>query len=236
MDNFTYSDKNDEAMIESANKDEKGPFIVLNQTIFYPQGGGQPSDQGQVCFKDRSIPVLSVRRIDGEIRHYTDQEYSQWIGEQVRCQVDLIKRKLHSRLHTAGHLISHVVEKMYPACKAIKGHHFPGECYVEFLAKERVAIDSESIKRKMNEVIQQRQNVDSLFVTEAQFRELCPDLAYEVSKNRGQAIRLIKIGDFAYQPCGGTHVKETSELLGLDILKIKAKDRSLKIYYTLAGS
>ena len=231
-----YEDKIvDMAIIESAHSDDKGYFILLDHTIFYPQGGGQPSDQGQIRFGDGSISVLSAKMIDGEIRHYTDQDCSYAVGQQVKCHLDQEKRLYHSQLHTSGHLISHVLESLYPPYKAIKGHHFPGECYVEFVAKngDLMNIDCELLQQELAAVITQDQQVQSMFVTEEQFREISSDTAYSLPKSGIQSIRLVKIGNFSYQACGGTHVKATSELQGLEIIKIKVKGNSLKVYYSI---
>lgn len=223
----------DEATIASVQMDDKGYFILLDHTIFYPQGGGQPSDQGRLELDDTTIPVLAARTVDGEVRHYTDQNYTHVVGKRVQCIVDRERRLLHAKLHTSGHLISNVLETLYSSYKAIKGHHFPGECYVEFAVKsgDPQNIDLERVKREITTCINQNQQVHAIFVTEEQFRAICPDPAYAISATRTQSIRLVKIGNFSYQPCGGLHVKTTSELQGLEIIKLKTKTTSTKIYY-----
>lgn len=239
MDKFTYYKDTykatDVAVIESVRCDDKGYFILLDHTIFYPQGGGQPSDQGQLRSDEITILVFSTKMVDGEIRHYTDKDFTYLVGRQVSCHLDQEKRLQHSKLHTSGHLISNILESLYPSYKAIKGHHFPGECYVEFIAKnsDLKNIDLELLKREMAVVISQDQQVQSLFVTDEQFREICPDTSYSIPTNRRQSIRLVKIGNFSYQACGGTHIRSTSELKSLEIVKIKAKGSSLKVYYSM---
>lgn len=239
MNKFSYYEDTykvtDIAVIESVRCDDRGSFILLDHTIFYPQGGGQPSDQGQLRLGDINIFVLSAKMIDGEIHHYTDKDYSHIIGQQVNCYLDQEKRLLHSKLHTSGHLISNVLESLYPFYKAIKGHHFPGECYVEFIAKnsDPINIDLELLKREIAAMITQSQQVQSIFVTQEQFSKICSDTSYSIPMNKIQSIRLVKIGNFSYQACGGTHIRATSELQGLEIIKIKAKGISLKVYYSI---
>lgn len=239
MNQFSYYEDTykvtDIAVIESVGCDDKGYFILLDHTIFYPQGGGQPSDQGHLCLGDINILVLSVKMINGEIRHYTDEDYSYIVGQQVNCYVVQEKRLLHSKLHTSGHLISNVLESLYPSYKAIKGHHFPGECYVEFIAKnsDLMNIDLELLKREITAMITQSQQVQSIFVTDEQFSKMCSDTSYNMPTNRVQPIRLVKIGSFSYQACGGTHIRATTELQGLEIIKIKVKGTSLKVYYSI---
>lgn len=239
MNKFSYYEDTykvmDVAVIKSVGFDDKGYFILLDHTIFYPQGGGQPSDQGQLCLGNTNILVLSVKMVNGEIRHYTDKDYTYIVGQQVNCRISQEKRLLHSKLHTSGHLISNVLESLYPSYKAIKGHHFPGECYVEFIAKnsEDMNIDLVLFQKEITAMITQSQQVQSIFVTDEQFSKICSDTSYNIATNRVQSIRLVKIGDFAYQACGGTHIRETSELQGLEIIKIKAKGTSLKVCYSI---
>jgi alanyl-tRNA synthetase len=223
----------DEATIVSLQRDDKSYFVLLDHTIFYPQGGGQPSDQGRLELDATTIPVLAARMVDGEVRHYIDQDYSHIVGKRVQCIVDRERRLLHAKLHTFGHLISNVLENLYPSYKAIKGHHFPGECYVEFVIKSDNPenIDLERVKREIAACINQNRQVQAVFVTEEQFRTICPDSANAIPAARTQSIRLVKIGNFSYQPCGGLHVSTTLELQGLEITKFKMKTTSAKIYY-----
>lgn len=227
-------DKNP-TIVESVQKDERGFFILLDHTIFYPQGGGQPSDQGWLKLGDSTISVLSTKMVNGEIRHYVDQDYSHLVGQRVNCYIDQEKRLLHSKLHTSGHFISNILEPHYPCYKAVKGHHFPGECYVEFIVVNNgpVDIDLELLNREIAEQITKNQEVQSMCVTEEQFREICPDATQNIPKDRMQSIKLVRIGGFPYQACGGTHVQTTSELHGLEITKIKVKNSSLKVYYAI---
>lgn len=225
----------DIANIESVGKDDRGSYIILDRTIFYPQGGGQPSDQGYLKLGTINIPINSVKMVEKEIRHYTDQEYKEAIGQIIYCYIDQDKRILHAKCHSAGHLISNIIEEIYPDYKAVKGHHFPGECYVEFIAKDSNLRDMNLalLTQKIAEAISENQSVKSMFVTNDQLTQICPALPYEVPKN--QFIRVVRLGNFGYQPCGGTHVATLSELKECNLTKFKIKNDMLKIYYTMEG-
>jgi len=223
----------DPATIESMQRDEKGHFLTLDHTIFYPQGGGQPSDDGLLKSDHIEIPIHSVRMIDNEIRHYTNQAYHDVIGQKVHCHINPTKRLLHAKLHTSGHLISNIIEELYPAYKAVKGHHFPGECYVEFLVTkgdiENLNLDQ--LNQKIALLVAENQTIKAMFIGSDKLSEICPDISYKIPTN--QSVRIVSIGNFQYQPCGGTHVNTTSELKKLEITKFKMKDKAFKIYYTM---
>lgn len=223
----------DIAIIESVQKDEKGFYITLDHTIFYPQGGGQPSDQGRLEVNGIHIPILFVKVVNDEIRHYTDQNYDQVKWQKGCCFVNQERRLQHAKLHTAGHLLSHVVESIYSNYKAIKGHHFPNECYVEFISKngDCEAIDLNLVNRNMTIAIHEKQAIETVFIDKDQLSEMCPDIADDI--NRTESIRLVRIGSFPYQPCGGTHIHTTSELRGLAVSKFKISKKIIKISYAI---
>lgn len=229
-DTYKFSDT---ATITAAKRDDRGCFITLDHTIFYPQGGGQPSDEGSLVVDGQQIPIVTVKMVDNEVRHYTDQDYAGMVGHIAQCQINQAKRVLHAKLHTSGHLISNVIEEAFPSLKGVKGHHFPGECYVEFKDKrgDISEIDINMLNQKLALIISEAQSLEAIFITSEQLKEMCPDLSYTIPESK--SIRIARIGRFQYQPCGGTHVSNTSELLGLKITKFKVKNSVLKISYEI---
>jgi Ser-tRNA(Ala) deacylase AlaX len=120
----TFSGK---ARVICVGQDARGDYVILDQTLFYPQGGGQPADQGQIRCQEGCFQISDVRKVEGQVRHYgLGQLFAQ--GQDVVMHV---LRRLHTAYHTAGHLIAGVIEKNY-ALKAVKGHQFPGQAHVVF--------------------------------------------------------------------------------------------------------
>lgn len=217
------------ATIMATDKDENGHFLVLNQTIFYPQGGGQPSDQGTFQVGSVLIPIHHVRLINQRVRHYTDQSYSHLVRQTGVCTLDQDLRLLHAKLHTSGHLISNVVESHYPHWRAIKGHHFPGESYVEFTAKNG-SVENIALEWLNKEIAQHIEKDDPISMDQISGDKI-QELSYSIPKD--QPLRVIRIGEFPFSPCGGTHVKSLLELAGLKITKYKIKKNTMKIYYEI---
>jgi len=223
----------DFAIIKLIGKDENGYFLILNQTIFYPQGGGQPSDRGAIEVGDVVIPIHSVKCVENEVRHYTNQSYSHLVGQKGKCSLDQEPRLLHAKLHTSGHLISNIIENLYPCWKATKGHHFPGQCYIEFASKKSDLdnISLELVHREIEKFIEANSLITVKQISSQSFQEQCPNMTYSIPSD--QPIRVMRIGDFPFSPCGGTHVTSLKELEGLEISKFKIKNNILKIYYHL---
>ena len=181
--------------------------------------------------------LFTLCACDKEIRHYTALEYPSIVGRNCLLQIDQERRMLHAKLHTGGHLIGNIVESAYTCFQAVKGHHFPGECYVEFTVKPNPKlqeIDMVLLNQKIKELISQNLQVSKMTVTAEQLPALFPSLSYSIPP--GQLVRLVKIGSFDYSPCGGTHINSSSELSDLQIIKFKTKANSLKIHYSLFNS
>lgn len=219
------------AGIISYGQDEKGLYVLLSESLFYPQGGGQPSDQGEIIAKNIRHQVLGVRNIDGQIRHYiTGVSNAIGAGDEVRLIVDEARRKINSKYHTAGHLLAAVTEKTFPELSAIKGHQFPGEAYVEF---EGGVDDLDGFLNAVSKNLKNSIVGNSIVSTE----EVCVEDLSRVMENlpkdfaKDKAIRVCHIEGFEPVPCGGTHVKALKEIAGLQIKKCKSKKGKTKIFY-----
>jgi alanyl-tRNA synthetase len=218
-----------EAFIQEAGKDEKGLFIILDQTIFYPQGGGQPSDQGTVknnCFKADVIHV--VQRDDG-IRHYiTSEAEAIPVGSKIECLIDQGRRIINARYHTAGHLLGNIVEILHPTLKAHKGHSFPGEAYVEFQGDDDT-INSTALQKAIDDAIIRNDKTRIFEMAPDTFEAQFYKLPYRIPENK--KFRAMQIGDMPPVPCGGTHLTSMGEIGSMGISKIKIKNNCVHISY-----
>ena len=86
--------------------------IILDQTIFYPQGGGQPYDKGLIEGPSGKFLVEEVRFVDGVVKHMGTLEGTLKPGDEVKCSVDEARRTLHSRLHSGGHVLDMAVNAL----------------------------------------------------------------------------------------------------------------------------
>jgi alanyl-tRNA synthetase len=217
-----------EGLILETGEDEKGSFMILNQTVFYPQGGGQPSDQGLIKNDHLEAPVILVRQIKDEIRHYTPLSPNEIpINSRVDCFVNKERRLLNSRYHTAAHLLGNITELVYPQLKAIKGHSFPHEAYVEFQGNKM--IDSSLIETTIEEAIARNDNTEIFEIDSASFEQKFYKLPYHIPETK--KFRALQIGDMLPVPCGGTHLHSIREIGCISIGKIKAKNNIVRISY-----
>jgi len=220
------------AHIIGGGSDEKGSFVILDRTIFYPQGGGQPSDQGILETNSAEIEICSVRSVSGRIYHYINVPFCEKLKDQpVVLTLDTTRRNLNTRYHSAAHLLSAVTEELYPELKAIKGHHFPGESFVEFRGISE-DLDIQTLSSAVAHAIFQKIPVRSMDISKRDHPELFANLPYTLPE--GKQLRACKVGEYALTPCGGTHVNSTNEIGVFAMPRVKSKKGNTKIYYELS--
>ena len=146
----------DTALYECKSTIEKSldDSVILDQTVFHPQGGGQPSDLGYITSEDQKtvFRVESVRNNENEVIHFGTYEQGGpfSVNDKVDLKVDSEKRFLHSRLHSAGHLIDVALAELGRTdLKPGKGYHWEVGTYVEYIGKvedKQELIDALTVK------------------------------------------------------------------------------------------
>ena len=250
--------------LESANQclfkqaTETDHVVVTKETIFHPQGGGQPSDEGSMtalCADNNddahstAFQVLAARMDavnKGQVLHLVRfAEASDYAaicpGDVVEQVVDQEKRLLYSRLHTAGHVLGsavrHLLEGEVPGFDELKASHFPDSAACEF----RGSIEGkwkEPIQERVNAYVNRAMPVEIEFWTEEDFRRenlerLIPDRRLlPPGQDRFRVVRII--GAEVY-PCGGTHV-DTTNLCGPTVVKKISRGKGVsRVSYTVSS-
>ncbi len=223
-----------EASVVEVSKEKERDIVVLGQTAFYPQGGGQPYDNGIVESPSGKFVVEEVRFLDGTVKHIGKFEFGSFKdGEKVRGMVDKERRKLHTRLHSAGHIVDMAVTELGFNWNPGKGYHFPDGPYVEysgeFDAAEKEKI-RENIETHCNKFVSEDRETKLLFMPKEEMKSVChfvPDYLPE-----GKPARVIMYADFGV-PCGGTHVNRLSEVGKIMIRKVDTKKGSIRVAYDI---
>jgi misacylated tRNA(Ala) deacylase len=197
--------------------------VVLDRTVFYPNGGGQPGDTGVLRSEDgREFRILDTRKgaAPGEVMHWI--EPSDGIpaeGERVAVQIDWARRHRHMRVHTCLHLLSAVI----PA--GVTGgsvRHDSGRLDFDL---PNAVLDREEIEEKLNRLIAAGYPAAPRWVSDQEL-DARPELVktMSVTPPRGLGrVRLIEISGVDLQACGGTHVVNTAEIGPVTVEKIENK-------------
>jgi len=210
-------------------------------TIFHAQGGGQPSDTGTItCASSRTaFHVHQVRKVnDTAILHMGvfDPTNSSFNAGQI-CQqsIDVDKRVLHSRIHTAGHVLGLAINTLVkegqlpPDIVDGKASHYPSAAFVEFSGLIPGTAKA-MIQARVDDLVSQNLPVSIHFWSEERARSECTGVL-ESFKSDGDGVRVVKIGGVGSYPCGGTHVGCLGDVGGVVVRGIKRQKGVSKIGY-----
>jgi misacylated tRNA(Ala) deacylase len=186
--------------------------VVLDATLFYPLGGGQPGDRGEFIRPDGvAIPIVNtVYDSDREtIVHIPGEgEALPSVGDAITQRLDWDVRFKRMRAHTALHLLSVVLP--YPVTGGSVGD---GDGRLDFDSGD-VAFDKADIEQRLNELIATNAEVSTRWITDAELEAnpgLVKTMKVKPPSGRGK-VRLVEIAGLDLQPCGGTHVARLGEI------------------------
>ena len=222
-----------DSKVERIFKNEAGKdVIVLDRTVFYPQGGGQPYDTGEISADNFKFKADEVRFIDGEVLHIG--EYISGAakpGNNCKCKVDSERRALNTRLHSGGHVIDMAITQLGLNWTTSKGYHFPDGPYAEYLG-ELESDDKEELIDKLNlkiaEIISSGLKTELKFMDKSEMHEYCHYVPKFLPEDKPG--RVVLYGDFG-MACGGTHVAEIADVGTETIRKIRVKNGAIRISY-----
>lgn len=213
--------KNFTAEVLKEGRDEAGRlYTVLNQTAFYPTGGGQPFDTGTL----NGIEVSEVEEVDGEIRHYISASLGE--KEQVSGEIDWERRFDHMQQHAGQHILSAAFEELFQY-KTVSFH----------LGKETLTIDIETenltdeeaaaAEELANRIIFENRPIITKWINSDEIEQYTLRKALSVTDD----IRLVIVPDFDYNGCGGTHPDSTGQVAALKILDWERQKKKIRVEF-----
>jgi misacylated tRNA(Ala) deacylase len=198
--------------------------IVLDRTVFYAQGGGQPGDVGAILRRD-GAPLAVTNTVYGPDRativHLAGVPGALEPGEAVTLRLDWERRHPRMRIHTALHLLSVVLP--YPVTGGAIGE---GEGRLDFDIPEG-GLDPADIAARLNALVARDAPVSERWITDAEL-DANPALVKTMSVKppRGSGrVRLVEIEGIDLQPCGGTHVRRTGEIGRVTVTDVEKKGK-----------
>jgi len=196
--------------------------LILDRTVFYPLGGGQPGDTGTLSFARASVAIVDTRYgDDGSIRHILAEGAEMpAVGDSVRVSLDWERRYRHMRMHTAMHLLGSVLHY------GVTGGNISAEkSRLDFDMEETV--DKEAVAAALLELVAADHAVSCRWISEAELDaqpELVRTMSVQPPRGKG-SIRLLEIDSVDLQPCGGTHLHSTGEVGAVRIGKVEKKGK-----------
>ena len=213
-------------------------YVVLNRTAFYPEGGGQTCDQGTLTDGSRTVKVIEVQKVQGEIHHKIDGAPFEK-GVELHGELDWARRYENMRFHTCQHVLSRYLQINYNV--ETKGNNIkPGESRADYTPLE--SFDDEmkrSVEADVNEILDRNLSVEIRFMPREEAISFLTERNYqtrylEMVPKSVKEFRVLIIGDYDVASCAGTHVKNTSEIGHIQIGKSKNVGAGVRrIYFRL---
>ncbi|WP_145146183.1 alanyl-tRNA editing protein [Paenibacillus xylanexedens] len=198
---------------------EDGVYVTLAETAFYPHGGGQPCDLGQIG----GIAVLDVNIEDGEVWHKLERAPEQ---TEVQCEIDWERRFDHMQQHTGQHLLSAITLKLTEAM-TLSFHLGTEYDTIDVAAAELGADQLTAIEQEVNRQIYHNARINTSWVTAEEAAQLPLVKQPTVTED----IRIVEIEGVEYNACGGTHVSATGEIGIIKLLKTEKVKGGTRIYF-----
>lgn len=204
--------------------------ILLDKTVFYPLGGGQAGDAGMLTLGDgTSIAVADTRKAKFEGASPDDALHVPAPGQEAQlarlqpgasvvAEIDWTRRYRHMRLHTATHLLCAVLPYPVDGCSITADY-----ARIDLVTNE--PIERAFVERRLAELVGGGHRVSTEWITDEEMAarpELVRTMSVKPPVGFGR-VRLLRIDQIDLQPCGGTHVGNTSEIGALRVAKIEKK-------------
>jgi alanyl-tRNA synthetase len=205
--------------------------VVLDQTMFYPEGGGQPADHGTLSTDDVTAEVFDVQQVGDVVVHRADADPG--TGEFVRGTVDRERRLRHMRHHTATHIVGH-------AARQVLGDHIrqagaqKGTDSARLDVKHYESVTAEEIaeiERRANDLVMADEPVTQEWLDRNEAEKRHGFDIYQGGIPEGEQVRLIQAGPDT-QACGGTHISYTGEVGAIKLLNTeRIQDGVVRLTY-----
>lgn len=212
--------------------------VTLDQTLFYPIGGGQNWDTGTISWDSGKVTVTEVRG-RGDVQHFIGDDHGIEVGDEVEGSIDWERRHAHMRMHTAQHLVSGLVYEMFDGARTVGNQINTNRSRIDFNPVKFTEEMIEDLFHKANEITESNLAVTDCIMTREEINAIMPPERTNMSllPISVKQLRVVRIGDnLDLCPCAGTHVRALGEIGDLKFLGRKNKGKgTTRVSYTLNG-
>lgn len=195
--------------------------VVLDRTVFYPQGGGQAGDRGELMAADgRVLAIADTRKGEaGQVVHVPAAPPEGWAaGQLVTARIDAARRQRHMRFHTATHLLCALIPHPVNGCSITADY-----ARLDFHMTD--PLDKDALNAGLARLVAEAHAVRHRWISEDEL-DMNPGLVRSMSVQppRGLGrVRVLEIDGVDLQPCGGTHVANTRDVGAVVVTKLEKK-------------
>ncbi len=197
--------------------------VRLARTVFYPMGGGQPTDQGRLEWAEGSAKVYQVMLKEGDIWHYIETATPPAEGTAVHGEIDWARRLQNMRVHTAGHLIDYALYRLgyVPANLAPTKADHGKKAFVQYAGSIGAGLDATQLETETNRLIAENLEFSWEFVS---LEQLQTDAIYlQPGLPTGKPLRKLSLEKLGSVADGGTILRRTSEVGAVKVNRIEER-------------
>lgn len=207
-----------ESIVKECIKENEKIKVVLENTAFYPEGGGQPSDTGVID----DVKVFRVEEKNSKIFHIVEKEIP--VGKKVKCNINFKERFINMQNHTAEHIVSGLICKNFDATNV--GFHIGADFTTMDFNKNLSADDMKRIEISANEAIYENIEVKTKIYENREVK----NLSYRSKIDLKEDVRLVEIEGYDICACCGVHVSRTGEIGIIKLVKLEKYKSGVRIY------
>jgi len=198
----------------------EGEVVALDQTLFYPEGGGQPPDRGTITTDYSSLSVTDVRKVGNVIVHRVEGKLPK-VGEMAMGRIDVEMRLAHMWHHTGTHVVLGAARKVLgPHVWQAGAQKSSEDARIDITHFARLTDEERRrIEFLANEMVLKGIPIEKTVMRREEAEKRYGFRLYQGGVPTGKNIMVVKIGDFDVQGCGGTHLDYTSEIGLIKILR-----------------
>jgi len=202
---------------------EKKPALILDQTCFYPESGGQPCDKGVL----NEVEVLKVLEDEARIIHLLAEDIS---SANVTGKVDWQTRFDHMQQHSGQHILSQSFHELLGA-ETLSFHLGEDISTLEMDLRKISEEEVENIERRANEIVFEDREIKCYFIPE----EKIDSVPLRRPPKKKGLIRVVEVSDFDFSACGGTHVRRAGEIGLIKILRLERIRNNIRFEFICGG-
>ncbi|MDO7788466.1 alanyl-tRNA editing protein [Desulforamulus aquiferis] len=206
--------------------EEEKTGILIENTVFYPEGGGQPSDQGNLVCARRSYEVLHVEERNGQIIHWIAGTAMPSLGTEVLMTVDAERRRDHMQQHHGQHIISAIFEQQY-GFETIGFHLGQETCTIDLKTSNLSPELLKEAEIEANNIVMENLPVKTEYYRRDQ---LAPELMAKLPSEQTE-VRLVIIPGIDENACCGTHPRYTGEVGPIKLLKTEKVRTHVRLHF-----
>ncbi|MER2039244.1 MAG: DHHA1 domain-containing protein [Solibacillus sp.] len=209
------------ANVVKTGKEADRSYIVLDNTAFYPTGGGQPHDTGWI----NTIEIIDVEKVEDEIRHYSHEDVENISGE-ITGKLNWTRRFDHMQQHAGQHILTAAFVELFNI-PTVSFHLGTDLVTIDLDVADVTEEQLQAVENRANDIILENRTIETKWVTKDELAQynLRKDVKVE------EDIRLVIIPDFDYNGCGGTHPTSTGQVGLLKILATEKIKQQIRIHF-----